>query len=99
MDYFEQTAYWLLLGSKGAENRIKIIKILKNKPMNLNELSKKTGLNYKTVQHHIELLTEHNILKRVGNKYGGIYFISQEFNGKKELIKKMLETINSKEEK
>ena len=99
MDYFEQTMYWLLAGSKGAANRIRIIGKIKNKPMNLNELSKKTGLSYKTAQHHIELLLENNLIVKTGNRYGQVYFLSDQLKEKNESLKKMLETNNEMEEK
>jgi len=91
-DAFEQTMYWLLAGSKGAENRIRIIAALRARPMNLNELSKKTALNYKTVQHHIDLLTENNLLVKRGNRYGQVYFLSDQLGEKRELFKKLFES-------
>ena len=46
-------------------------------------------LNYKTTQHHVELLLENNILVTKGNKYGQIYFVSDAFQSKKELFEKL----------
>ncbi len=91
MDYFEQTAYWLLAGSKGALNRLRIIGILGQKPMNLHELSKQTGLSYKTAQHHIELLVENNLLSRTGNKYGAVFFVSDQLKAHDALVKKLVD--------
>ncbi|MEK6957511.1 MAG: hypothetical protein AABW99_00830 [archaeon] len=45
MDSFEQSVHWLLAGSKGCANRIRIIAELGKKPVNLHELAKKVGLN------------------------------------------------------
>jgi predicted transcriptional regulator len=56
MDYFQQTIYWLIAGSKGGKSRISILKEIEKKPANLNEISKITRMNYKTAQHHIELM-------------------------------------------
>ena len=97
MDYFEQTVYWLMAGSKGASNRLRIIEVLEKKPMNLNELSKKVNLNYKTVQHHIDLLIENNLLVKMGNKYGQVYFLSEQMREKQGLFKKLLDTSNLEE--
>ncbi|MCR4334972.1 MAG: winged helix-turn-helix domain-containing protein [archaeon] len=91
MDYFEQTIYWLLAGSKGALNRLKIISDLEKKPMNMNELSKKTGLNYTTIQHHIDLLLENNLLVERGSKYGKVLFISSQLIEKNSLVKKLFD--------
>ena len=89
MDSFEQTLYWLLSGSKGGANRIKILSFLQTNPCNLHELSQHMHLNYKTTQHHVELLLENNILVTKGNKYGQIYFVSDAFQSKKELFEKL----------
>jgi predicted transcriptional regulator len=97
MDFFEQTAYWLLAGSKGAANRLRIIQILDTKPMNLNELSKQSDLNYKTAQHHIELLMENNLVSKAGNRYGQVFFISEQLKTHDALVKKLLETKPSQE--
>lgn len=89
MDSFEQTMYWLLSGSKGSLNRIKILHYLEKKPANVNELSKELKLNYKTMQHHIGLLLENNLLVAKGNKYGQMYFLSDVFVSKRELFNKL----------
>lgn len=86
MDSFEQTMYWLLSGSKGSPNRLKILMYLEKKPSNLNELTKGMGLNYKTTQHHIELLLENNLIVAKGNKYGQLYFLSDALQSKRTLL-------------
>lgn len=89
MDSFEQTMYWLLSGSKGSLNRIKILTYLEKRPANVNELSKELKLNYKTMQHHMALLLENNLLVAKGNKYGQMYFLSDVFQSKRELFNKL----------
>lgn len=86
MDSFEQTMYWLLSGSKGSLNRIKILYFLEKKPANVNELSKELKLNYKTMQHHISLLLENNLVVAKGNKYGQMYFLSEIFISKRNCL-------------
>ncbi len=67
---------WVLLGTKGSENRIKIIQKIKEKPYNINQLSKELNLNYRTVKHHITKLKEVNLIESYGEKYGKLYFLS-----------------------
>lgn len=90
--------YWLLSGSKGANNRLKILTVLSKKPMNLNELSQKVGLNYKTVQHHIGLLLENNFLVKAGSRYGQVYFLSDQLKENNGLLKKLLDSNNVQED-
>ncbi|MDQ3868972.1 MAG: winged helix-turn-helix domain-containing protein [Thermoproteota archaeon] len=68
--------WYLFAGSKGGDNRIKIVELLKERPHNMNQLAEKLNLDYKAVQHHITVLQKNNIVSRMGEKYGVLYFIS-----------------------
>jgi len=71
--------WYLFAGTRGGETRVLIVKSLKKKPMNLNQLAKTLELDYKTVQHHIRILIENNILTAINKgKYGAVYFVSDE---------------------
>lgn len=34
------------------------------------------GLNYKAIQHHLDVLTKNNLVVTQGEKYGVLFFIS-----------------------
>ena len=68
--------WFLFAGSRGGLNRLKIITILKETPLNTNQLAKDLGLDYKAIQHHIKVLEKNNMITRMGEKYGITYFIS-----------------------
>lgn len=68
--------WYLFAGSRGGENRIKIIDLLKERPHNINQLAEALGVDYKAVQHHIGVLEKNNMVTRTGEKYGVLYFIS-----------------------
>lgn len=68
--------WYLFAGSKGGNNRIKIIDLLKERPYNINQLAEVLGLDYKAVQHHITVLEKNNLVGKMGEKYGILYFIS-----------------------
>ncbi len=69
--------FWFLFaGSRGGINRIKLVSILKEKPLNANQLAKEMGLDYKAIKHHIRVLEKNNIVTKAGEKYGVTYFIS-----------------------
>jgi DNA-binding transcriptional ArsR family regulator len=68
--------WYLFAGSRGGENRIKIIDLIKEQPHNINQLADALGVDYKAVQHHIGVLEKNNIVTKVGEKYGVLYFIS-----------------------
>jgi DNA-binding transcriptional ArsR family regulator len=68
--------WYLFAGSKGGDNRIKIIDLLKERPYNINQLAEALGLDYKAIQHHIVVLEKNNLVTKMGEKYGILYFIS-----------------------
>lgn len=68
--------WYLFAGTRGGENRIKILDILIKNPSNINQLSDNLQLDYKTIKHHIHILEKNNLITRIGDKYGILYFIS-----------------------
>lgn len=68
--------WFIFAGSRGGLNRLRIIAILKERPLNTNQLAKELGLDYKAIQHHIKVLEKNNLITPVGEKYGVAYFIS-----------------------
>ncbi len=74
----KRLVYWLLVGSRGGKNRARILQILKEKPRNMKQIADSTGLHYKSVQHHIDLMVKHGLVTAAGERYGKIYFVSQD---------------------
>lgn len=72
-----QLLWYLLAGTRGGYNRIRIIEALAERPYNANQLSEKLNIDYRTTRHHLEVLTDNNILARPeGDAYGSMYFLS-----------------------
>jgi len=75
-----KTLFWLLFaGSRGSDTRIRIMSVLRKKPSNRNQLSTELDMDYKNMQHHMEVLEENNLVKKTGNRYGVTYYISELF--------------------
>ena len=68
--------WWLIAGSKGGVNRARIIKVLKDRPYNANQLAEALELDYKTVRHHLEVLEKNSVIISKGDGYGAIYFLT-----------------------
>ena len=68
--------WFLFAGTRGGDNRIKILDLLIKNPLNINKISEELQLDYKTIQHHIRILEKNNLITRMGDKYGILYFIS-----------------------
>jgi DNA-binding transcriptional ArsR family regulator len=78
---FKRVMMFLFLGTRGGGNRIRIVKLLKHEALNANKIGERLTLDYKTVQHHLRILEEHDVLVSSSPKgtYGAIYFLSQHF--------------------
>ena len=74
--YAKRLLWFVFAGSRGGLNRLKIVSVLKNTPLNANQLAKELGLDYKAIQHHMRVLEKNNIITKVGEKYNVTYFIS-----------------------
>jgi predicted transcriptional regulator len=68
--------WFVFAGSRGGLNRLRIITALKEKPQNTNQLATELGLDYKAIQHHINVLKKNNLISKEGEKYGITFFIS-----------------------
>ena len=86
--------WYLFAGSKGGENRIKIITLLQDTPLNINRIAEVLKLDYKAVQHHIDVLEKNNLVSRMGEKYGIMYFVSTYLESNMETLKEIVNKIN-----
>lgn len=76
-DDYERIWFWIFIGSRGGPTRIKIMKELLKNPMNMHQIAKKLNLDYKTVEHHIKVLIENDLVTNPKiNKYGSLFFPS-----------------------
>ncbi len=79
--------FWLLfVGSRGATTRIRIMSVLRKRPSNKNQLATELGMDYKGIQHHIKILEGNNLVKKIGNHYGMIYYVSTLFENSEDVF-------------
>jgi|ERR1035441_7506509 predicted transcriptional regulator len=76
---FRRLLLFLLGGSRGGENRARIIRRLRDKPSNMNQLAGDLGLQYKAIQHHVRILMNNSLLTSSGDKYGNVYSLNPWF--------------------
>ena len=74
--YAKRLLWFVFAGSKGGLNRIRLISSIRKTPLNTNQLAKELGLDYKAIQHHLNVLDKNNLITKVGDKYGATFFIS-----------------------
>ena len=78
--------WFLFVGTRGGLNRVRIIKHLRNKPSNKNQLSEDLDIDYKGVEHHLNTLENNNLVTKFGEKYGATYFVSPLFEEEEEVF-------------
>jgi len=86
--------WYLFAGSRGGENRIKIINLLQDTPLNINRMAEVLNLDYKAVKHHIDVLQKNNLVSSVGEKYGIMYFVSNYLESNMDTFKEIVNKIN-----
>jgi len=74
--HIKRLFWFLFAGSRGGSNRLRIVQTIREKPLNANQLAKDLELDYKAIQHHVNVLEKNNIITKIGEKYGITYFVS-----------------------
>ena len=75
---FRHLLQWLIAGSRGGVNRGRIIQALREEPLNANQLGNLLEVDYRTVRHHLDVLVKNGLVTSMGERYGKMYFLSQE---------------------
>jgi DNA-binding transcriptional ArsR family regulator len=75
---FKRLLMYLLVGTKGGFNRLQIMRLIHEEPLNPNKIGEKLGLDYKTIQHHLKILRENSIVvtSSPSGTYGSMYFLA-----------------------
>jgi DNA-binding transcriptional ArsR family regulator len=75
--YLRRLLWYLLGGTRGGANRVEILKILRDRPSNANQLADMLHVDYKTVQHHLRVLEENGlVVPSEKGAYGAVLFLT-----------------------
>ncbi len=69
----EAALWYVLAGTRGGVNRVRILQALDERPQNPNQLAEDLSLNYDTVRHHLDVLTDNDVVEASGDDYGAVY--------------------------
>jgi len=67
---------YLFTSTRGGFTRLRIIINLLEKPYNTHQLAIVLDLDYKAVQHHMKVLEKNNMVSKIGEKYGALFYLS-----------------------
>ncbi|MFB6235155.1 MAG: ArsR/SmtB family transcription factor [Halopenitus sp.] len=69
----EAALWYVLTGTRGGKNRVRLLRALSERPRNANQLAEDLDLDYKTVRHHLDVLMENGVVENSGEDYGAVY--------------------------
>lgn len=87
----EKALWYLLAGTRGGENRARIIRALDDRPWNANQLAERLDMDYNTVRYHLDMLLEHDVIEDSGDDYGRVYFLTDRFEHAREEFERITE--------
>ena len=87
---------WLIAGTRGGVNRAQIIYMIREEPKNANQLSSILEVDYRTVRHHLDVLEKNKLITSMGDRYGKMYFLSNELEENFEIFEEIWHKIRKK---
>jgi DNA-binding transcriptional ArsR family regulator len=89
----EKALWYLLAGTRGGTNRVRLVRAIDDRPRNANQLAGHLDLDYNTVRHHLDMLLEHDVVERSGDEYGALYFLTDRFDRHREEFERITERV------
>ncbi len=91
---------YLFTGTRGGFTRLRIIMLLLDRPYNTHQLAQRIGMDYKAVQHHMQVLGKNNLISKSGDRYGAVFYLSNfleiNINALEEVIEKLEKSMSYK---
>lgn len=89
--------WYLLASSRGGESRTRILRVIDERPRNANQIAEELDLDYTTVRHHLDVLTENNVVRRGGDGYGTVYLFTDQVEHNWDVVEEILETVDTED--
>ncbi len=89
----EKALWYIIAGTRGGENRAKIIRSLGERPKNANKLAENLDLDYNTVRYHLDTLVEFDVIEANDQEYGKMYFLTEQFEAYRDEFETITETL------
>jgi DNA-binding transcriptional ArsR family regulator len=74
---FKRLLWYLIASTRGGINRARILELINSHPANAHQIAQELKLDYKTVVHHLDVLSQNGLII-TDNKdtYGATYFLT-----------------------
>jgi DNA-binding transcriptional ArsR family regulator len=90
----EAVLWYVLTGTRGGKNRVRILRAIDERPRNANQLAEDLALDYKTVRHHLDVLMDNGIVTNSGDDYGAVYLPTDRARHHWETVEQIIEEVD-----
>lgn len=90
----ESVLWYVLTGTRGGQNRVRILEAIDERPRNANQLADDLDLDYKTVRHHLDVLMENDIVIKSGDDYGAVYLPTDRADHHWETVENIIQKVD-----
>jgi predicted ArsR family transcriptional regulator len=94
----EAVLWQVLAGTRGGPNRARLLRAIDERPRNMNQLAEALDLDYKTVQHHMEVLEENDVVRSTQQQYGAVWLPTERARANWDTVEDVLSKLNGVEE-
>lgn len=85
----EKALWYLFTATRGGENRVRVVRSLAERPKNANQLAEDLDVAYTTARHHLDMLTDHDVVERSGEDYAALFFLTDRFEQNSEAFERI----------
>ena len=93
---FKMILWFIIAGTKGGINRAKILNLIKDTPMNANKIATALNLDYKTIVHHVKILSKNDLVIKAEKDYGAEYQLTQIMTKNQNVLEEIMQKIGTK---
>lgn len=90
----EAALWYVLTGTRGGKNRVRLLRALEERPRNANQLAEDLDLDYKTVRHHLDVLMDNGVVENSGEDYGAVYLPTGQVRQHWETVEDIIEQVD-----
>jgi len=85
--------WYVLTGTRGGANRVRILQALDERPRNPNQLAEELDLDYTTVRHHLDVLVDNGVIENTGDDYGAVYLPTDQTRHHWDTVEEIIEQV------
>ena len=91
----EKALWYLFTATRGGANRVRVVRSLAERPKNANQLAEDLDVAYTTARHHLDMLTDHDVVERGGEDYAALFFLTDRFERNRDAFERIAEHVET----